>query len=210
MVSGDELYSPARSSDHRLQLQTNANSTLPVLDTQRPVTTRITFWARRQHCDPAAIQLPQRSTVSLDFENWVAHEALVRLRGTRGGLGIVLSSLHSTFHFLRRACWCCCFSLFLCGILTSEHTYSSCFEQLSTKIASTELHLPSPLCLHLPKKAFRLELSFNWFQECTYLYLSHVYCNCSIRHVQASTDRRQIFSRADLIVLSVQNPLTVA
>jgi hypothetical protein len=63
------------------------------------------------------------------------------------------------------------------------------------------------LCLHLPKKALRPELSFNWFQECTYLYLSHVYCNCSIRRAQASIDRRQMFSRADLIVLSVQNHL---
>jgi hypothetical protein len=108
---------------HRLQLQTNANSTLPALDTQRPATTRITFWARRQHCDPTAIQLPQRSTASLDFENWVAHKALVRLRGTRGGLGIVLSSLQSTFHFLRRACWCCCFSLFLWNTYFRTHIF---------------------------------------------------------------------------------------
>jgi hypothetical protein len=194
---------------HRLQLQTNANSTLPALDTQRPATTRITFWARRQHCDPTAIQLPQRSTASLDFENWVAHKALVRLRGTRGDWALCCLLYNQPFTFYVGLVGAAAFHS-SSGILTSEHTYSSCFEQLSPKIASTELHLPSPLCLHLPKKALRLELSFNWFQECTYLYLSHVYCNCSIRRVQASTDRRQMFSRADLIVLSVQNPLTVA
>ncbi len=55
---------------------------------------------------------------------------------------------------------------------------------LLLKIASTELHLPPLLCLHLPEKAIRLELSSIWFSECTYLYLSHVY-HGSIRRLHA-------------------------
>ena len=79
----------------------------------------------------------------------------------------------------------------------------------SSKIASIELHLPSPLRLHLPKKAVRLELSLIWFQECTYLYS----IPCISRAVHAR--RRQgsvgssMFPALITIVLSSQKPFTV-
>lgn len=77
------------------------------------------------------------------------------------------------------------------------------------KIESIELHLHS-LYLHLPKKAIRFELSSIWFQECTYLYLSHV--SCTIMDLVDVCMRRglcsvcSIYPGADILVLILQKP----
>jgi len=79
----------------------------------------------------------------------------------------------------------------------------------SPKIASTELHLLSPLCLHLPKKAIRLELSSIWFQECTYLY--SIPCISQVVNVYTRRDSVgcSLFPALISSILSSQKPITV-
>jgi len=91
--------------------------------------------------------------------------------------GLLYNSQASAFTFSSRLCLCRCFPILaLLGIThfrTHSHLPVPYRIGLLQKIASIELRLHS-LYLNLPQKAIRFELSSIWFQECTYLYLSHV------------------------------------
>jgi hypothetical protein len=93
----------------------------------------------------------------------------------KGELGRLSSFQPKAFTFSSRLCFAFQYSLVWEATHPRTHSHFPVPYRygLLPKIASIELHLHS-LYLHLPKKAIRFELSSIWFQECTYLYLSHV------------------------------------
>ena len=132
-------------------------------------------------CAPSATCLSQLySTVRDLFEevNWSAR--LGSGCAKKGGFGCALLTTISLFNSRLLL------QFGTSGIRSLQRIFTfkfPCTERIF-KIASIELHLPSPLCLHLPKKAIRLELSSIWFQECTYLY--SIPCISNLVDVRAS------------------------
>jgi hypothetical protein len=132
-------------------------------------------------CVPSATCLSQLySTVRDLFEevNWSAR--LGSGCAKKGGFGCALLTTISLFNSRLLL------QFGTSGIRSLQRIFTfkfPCTERIF-KIASIELHLPSPLCLHLPKKAIRLELSSIWFQECTYLY--SIPCISNLVDVRAS------------------------
>jgi hypothetical protein len=178
------------------------------VDSTPSTTTAIIFSVLHQLCRaPSAVCLSRPYSTACDLFEEVNWSARLWSGCTKKG-GIWLWSSLQRFHFSIRGCCC------NLGLLEFTHfrEYSHSIFPVrngSSKIASTELHLPSPLCLHLPKKAIRLELSSIWFQECTYLYsipcISKVVDACSVETQEAAP----MFPALISIVLSSQKPFTV-
>jgi hypothetical protein len=152
-----------------------------IVDSTLSTNAKILLVLHSPTCAPSATCLSQLySTVHDLFEevNWSAR--LWSGCAKKGGFGCALLTTISLFNSRLLL------QFGTSGIRSLQRIFTfkfPCTERIF-KIASIELHLPSPLCLHLPKKAIRLELSSIWFQECTYLY--SIPCISKLVDVRAS------------------------